>query len=73
MGCNSVRGGNKEADAENLIVGPGASTMLACPDMNVEQAIGKALIDTRKYKLENNQLHLIDSLGTILIKFQAVD
>lgn len=73
MGCNSVRGGIKEADAENLILGPGASTMMACPDMKVEQAIGKALIDTRKYKLENNQLHLLDSARKVLIRFLAVD
>ncbi len=73
MGCNSVRGGIKEADGENLILGPGASTMMACPDMKVEQAIGKALVDTRKYKLENNQLHLLDSAGNVLMTFMAVD
>lgn len=73
LGCNSVRGAIKKADAENLLLGPGASTMMACPDMSAEQAIGKALIDTRKYKIESNQLHLMDSLGTVLIKFQAVD
>ena len=73
MGCNSVRGGIKEADGEKLILGPGASTMMACPDMLAEQAIGKALIDTRKYKIEGNQLHLLDSLGALLMKFQAVD
>lgn len=73
MGCNSVRGGIKEADAENLVFGPGASTMMACQDMNVEQAIGKALIDTRKYRVERNQLHLLDSVGNTLMKFQAVD
>mgnify|MGYP005855596195 CR=1 FL=1 len=73
MSCNSVRGAIKVADAEYLILGPGASTMMACPDMKVEQAIGKALIDSRKYKLENNQLHLLDSVGNALIKFLAVD
>jgi len=73
MGCNSVRGGIKEADGEKLVLGPGASTMMACPDMKVEQAIGKALVETRKYKVENNQLHLLDSTGKVLIKFQAVD
>lgn len=73
MGCNSVRGGIKEAHAENLILGPGASTMMACPDMKVEQAVGKALVDSRKYRVENNQLHLLDSAGNALMKFQAVD
>jgi heat shock protein HslJ len=73
MGCNSVRGAIQEAGAENLILGPGASTRMACPEMKVEQAIEKALIDTRKYKMENNQLHLLDSAGNELIKFQAMD
>lgn len=73
MGCNSVRGGIKEADAENLLLGPGASTRMACLDMKVEQAIGKALVETRKYKIENNQLNLLDSVGNMLIKFQVVD
>lgn len=73
MGCNSVRGAIKEADAEKLVLGPGASTMMACPDMAPELAIGQALITTRKYKIDSNQLHLMDSLGTVLMKFQAVD
>lgn len=73
MGCNSVRGPIKNADGENLLFGPGASTMMACPDMKTEQAIGKALIDTRKYRIEDNQLILLDSAGTARIRFQAVD
>lgn len=73
MGCNSVRGAIKEADGEKLVLGPGAATMMACPDMKVEQAIGKALIETRRYKIESNQLHLLDSAGNNLMKFQAVD
>lgn len=73
MGCNSIRGEIKEADGGKLILGPGASTMMACQDMEAEQAIGKALIETRKYKVENNQLHLLDSRGKALIKFQAIN
>lgn len=72
-GCNSIRGSIVENDGQKLILGPGATTMMACPDMKVEQAIGKALLDTRKYKIENNQLSLLDSAGNPLIKFQAVD
>lgn len=73
MGCNSVRGGIKEADSETLILGPGASTMMACPDMSTELAIGKALIETRKYKIEANQLYFLDESGNALMIFQAVD
>lgn len=73
MGCNSVRGAIKENDGEKLLLGPGAATMMACPDMSVENAISKALINTRGYKLENNQLYLINEAGETLITFQAVD
>ncbi|WP_288369425.1 DUF4377 domain-containing protein [uncultured Algoriphagus sp.] len=73
MGCNSVRGQIKENDGENLTLGPGASTMMACPDMSVENAISKALIDTRKYKIENRELHLMNEADEILMKLLAVD
>src|SRR5690606_3569657 len=72
MGCNSVRGPIKENDGEKLILGPGAATMMACPDMSIEKAISKALIDTRGYKLENNQLYLLNDAGETLITFSAL-
>ena len=55
MGCNSVQGAIKKNNGEKLILEPGAVTMMACPEMAAEQAISKALIDTRGFKLENNQ------------------
>ncbi|MBY5949559.1 DUF4377 domain-containing protein [Algoriphagus marincola] len=73
MGCNTVRGQIKENDGETLILGPGASTKMACPDMSVENAISKALIDTRKYKIENRELHLMNEADEILMKLLAVD
>ena len=33
MGCNSIRGEIKENDGKQLLLGDGASTMMACPDM----------------------------------------
>ncbi|WP_425639315.1 DUF4377 domain-containing protein [Algoriphagus yeomjeoni] len=73
MGCNSVRGEIKENDGEKLLLGSGASTMMACPDMTIENTISKALINTRGYKLENNQLYMMNESGETLIIFQAVD
>jgi heat shock protein HslJ len=73
MGCNSIRGDIKENDGEKLILGSGATTMMACPDMSIDQAITKALIDTRGYQLENNQLYLLNEAGETLMTFQAVD
>lgn len=73
MGCNSIQGTIKENNGENLNLEPGAVTMMACPDMATEQAISKALIDTRGYKLENNQLYLMNEDGETLMTFHAVD
>lgn len=73
MGCNSVRGEIKENDGERLILGPGAATMMACPDMAAEKAISQSLINTRGYKVENNQLYLLNEAGETLMTFQAVD
>jgi heat shock protein HslJ len=72
-GCNSIRGAIKENDSRNLLLGPGATTMMACPDMSIEQAISKALIDTRSYSIENNILTFINETGETLITFQAID
>ncbi|SFT45083.1 META domain-containing protein [Algoriphagus locisalis] len=73
MGCNSVRGEIKENDGKNLLLGPGAATMMACPDMSAEKAISEALINTRGYTIENNQLYLLNEDGESLMTFQAVD
>jgi len=63
----------KENDGGKLLLGPGASTMMACPDMAVEEAIGKAFIDTRSYSIDDNQLVFKNESGEVLITFQAVD
>ena len=73
MGCNSVRGEIKENDGKTLLLGPGAATMMACPDMSAEKAISEALINTRGYTIENNQLYLLNEDGERLMSFQAVD
>jgi len=72
-GCNSIRGPIKQNDGEKLLLGPGATTRMACPDMSIEQAISKALIDTRSYSIENTILTFKNKAGTALITFKAVD
>ena len=72
-GCNNIRGAIKENDGEQLLLGSGMSTMMACPAMDAENAIKKALEDTRSYQIESNTLILKDSTGTALITFQAID
>ncbi|NVJ87685.1 MAG: DUF4377 domain-containing protein [Algoriphagus sp.] len=73
LGCNTIRGGIAENDGENLKLGLGATTMMACPDMETEQKISKALIETTRYQIQENELVFFDPEGTELIRFKAVD
>lgn len=53
-GCNSFRGGI-EVQNEAIIFGNLASTMMACPDMEINTKITKALSGSKlTYKLEDN-------------------
>lgn len=73
MGCNTVRGQIIENDGEKLSFGPGASTKMACPDLDIENSIGKAIAETKSYRIENNRLKFLNEAGKILIEFLAVD
>ncbi|NVK48744.1 MAG: DUF4377 domain-containing protein [Cyclobacteriaceae bacterium] len=73
LGCNTTRGKILLNDGEKLNLGPGATTMMACPDMETEKQIGKALIDTKSYQIQENELIFFDADGIELIRFRAVD
>ena len=73
MGCNSVRGNIEKADMENILLERGMSTLMACPDMRVEEAVRNALEKTRKYRIEDHHLYLLDSMDSQLVQFQVVD
>lgn len=73
MGCNSARGEIKQVDSEHLMFLLGTTTMMACPAIDTEKSISQALIDTRGYKLENNQLYLLNDAGETIMTLQAVD
>ncbi|WBL44602.1 META domain-containing protein [Algoriphagus halophytocola] len=72
-GCNTIRGAIKENDGERLLLGPGMSTMMACPNMEAENEIKQALEAARSYQIQSNTLSLQDSVGNTLMTFQAID
>lgn len=72
-GCNTVRGSFTLSEGNGILFGKGASTMKACPDMEVELEIQKVLPRIRSFEIENGRLYLRDEGGQILMSFQAVD
>jgi heat shock protein HslJ len=71
--CNSIRGGFSVDKKNEIKFGPGASTMMACPSMEVEMEVKHVLEQIRKYKIENNTLYLQDESGQALMSLRAVD
>lgn len=71
-GCNSLSG-SYELNGESLKFAKVISTMMACVNgMATEQAMNKALSQTRGYKITGQQLDLLDAAGNRLARFEAV-
>lgn len=71
-GCNSLTGAF-ELKGVNLTFGRTASTMMACVNgMETEQALHKALGQTRRYKITGQHLDLLDEAGKSVARFESV-
>ena len=71
-GCNRYTA-SYSVDAGKLTIGLAASTMMACPEPQptVEQAFMAALATTMAYKIEDDQLDLLDAGGRKIATFKA--
>jgi len=71
-GCNRYTA-SYSVDAGKLTIGLAASTMMACPEpqTDVEQAFMAALATTMAYKIEDDQLSLLDAGGRKIATFKA--
>ena len=72
-GCNGV-GGEYTLEKDNGITfGPGMSTMMACPDMSVEQGLRGLFEKANTYTIDGKNLSLSNKeTGKLLAKFVAV-
>lgn len=71
-GCNSISG-TYELNGDNLKFGQTISTMMACVNgITTEQAMLKALSQTRRYKIMGQNLDLLDEAGKSLARLEAV-
>lgn len=72
MGCNNMFFSSEfKPDGSVKISGVG-STMMACPDMKLEDSFSKTFKNMTKYKIEGHFLTLMDEKG-ISMKFIAAD
>ena len=68
-GCNGV-GGNYVLEGEKLTLSAGFSTMMACPELDLEHKYMKYLGSVTGYSIEGNMLDL-RSDDKILLRFKA--
>ena len=69
-GCNIINGGyeTNEANVASISFPQVTSTMMACPDMKVEQNILQALNSTKSFgKLTNGNIGFYDAEGTLVL------
>jgi putative lipoprotein len=67
--CNTFRGGVELAGQQMSFPGM-ATTQMACPDMDVEQALLKALGATATWRVTGSQLELLDKAGAVVAVFE---
>jgi len=62
-GCNNMLGSYTLSGKNGIRFSPAVSTMMACPDMGTERALGAALERIRSYALNGKTLTLQDAQG----------
>ena len=71
-GCNRITG-RYDLSGAQLRFSQIASTRMACPDMNIEDALLKALDATVRWQISGDALDLIGQDDTVLARFAARD
>ena len=73
-GCNSA-GANYSTEADRITIDALISTKRACVEEagnRLETAYVRAIDSTRRYRIVNDQLELLDDSGTVLARFREL-
>ena len=70
-GCNNMMGTYKLDGPTGISFGPVASTRMACPDMESEQAFSAMLSEVNTYAINGNQLMLAKNRMAPAARFEA--
>lgn len=74
-GCNTFRGAIVSLGVDDIRLGNGAATMMACPEpfTQIERDFSNMLQKVRKYKIEKRRLYLYGVQEELLAVFLKVD
>jgi heat shock protein HslJ len=70
VGCNNLFG-SLDIDGTKMVMGPAASTRMACAEnaMLLDQKTITSFTQTQSYKIEYNELRLLDANGKTLTRW----
>lgn len=71
LGCNSVNGTYDLKDGNRILFSKLATTLMACPDMTMEDELKKVLERTDNYSISGNNLSLNKARMAPLARFEA--
>ncbi|AIM38426.1 hypothetical protein KO02_18315 [Sphingobacterium sp. ML3W] len=70
-GCNMLNGGVTLLDNNKIKFSQGISTMMACPEFEIEQALSKVIINADNYKLDGT-LFMLNQGNKTVAKFRLI-
>jgi copper homeostasis protein (lipoprotein) len=70
-GCNRISGTFQTHNTNGLTFGAIVSTRMACPEMQLEFLVHKAMEQVTSYNLKENHLLLSDADGNVIMQFEA--
>lgn len=71
-GCNGLGGEFTLGEKQSIALTRGMSTMMACENMEIEQAFGGVFVKVAFYKQEAEVLHLLDAENKVLATFKLL-
>jgi heat shock protein HslJ len=71
-GCNRIFGKYELTEGNHVSFSGVASTLMACPEMEMEEKVKKALEMVDNYSINGNQLMLAKARMAPLARFEAV-
>lgn len=71
-GCNRCKGIYKTISGEDIYIKPAACTKKLCEGEDIDQAIGNALKEAAKYKVERRNLVISNRKGEVIMELQSL-
>jgi heat shock protein HslJ len=71
--CNQINGSIKHVEANKITISKVISTMMMCPNIDLENEYISALQSVEEFEIEANKLLLLDLKGKTILSYKVLD